>query len=87
MPQEESLFLQWVDTLCGNALLHWKGAVPGPWEEEIPGWMRLGDVGESVVEEKNEWGDWGCFGVMQVGLGSASGCQVAHWLNLRHFLG
>lgn len=45
--------------------------MPGPWEEESPGSMSLGDVSVGVGAGKNGMGDWDCFGVMQVGHGSA----------------
>lgn len=35
-------------------------------------------MGVSVEAGKDEMGDWGCSEVMQVGLCSALGCQVAH---------
>lgn len=39
--------------------------MPGLWEEGSLGWMNLGDVEGG----RNERGGWGCFVVMQVGLG------------------
>lgn len=73
VPQEGSLFLQWEDTLCESGLLQMRGFVPGPWEEGSLGWMSLGDAGGGVGAGRYGKGDWGCFGVMQVGLGSAWG--------------
>lgn len=45
--------------------------MPGPWERESLGWLSLGGVGVCVEAERNGKGDWGCFGVMREGLGSA----------------
>lgn len=47
--------------------------------------MSLGDVGGIVGAWRNGKGDLGCFGVMQVDLGSAWGWQVARWLYLGGF--
>lgn len=76
-----------MDILCESGLLQTRGFVPGPWEEGSLGWMSLGDVGGIVGVWRNGKGDLGCFGVMQVGLGSAWGWQVARWLNLGGFPG
>lgn len=84
-PQQESLYPLWEDTLCESGLLQREGFVPGPWEEGSLGWMSLGDVGGGAGVGKSGKGDLGCFGVMQVGLGSTWGWQVAPRLNLGGF--
>ena len=86
-PRQESLFLQWECTLCESGRLPRREFVPGPLKEESLGWMSLGDVGGGVVEGRNERGGWDCFGVMQVGLGSALGWQVNHCWNLEGYPG
>lgn len=57
--------------LCESGLLRRREFVPGPWEEGSLGWMSLGDEGGCVGAGRNGKSDWDCFGVMQVGLGSA----------------
>lgn len=84
-PQQESLFLQWVDNLCESGPIQRKGFVPGPWEGGSLGWMSLGDEGGGVGAGRSVEGESGCFGVMQVGLGSALARQGVRWLNSAGF--
>lgn len=51
--QQESLFLQWVDTPCESDPPQRRAFVPGRWEEVSPGSMSLGDVGGGVAAGKD----------------------------------
>ncbi|KAF3839251.1 hypothetical protein F7725_017968 [Dissostichus mawsoni] len=58
-PQQESLFLQWVDNLCESGRIQRKGFVPGPWEGGSLGWMSLGDEGGGVGAGRSVEGESG----------------------------